>query len=92
MAALTREWPDVDFIWVDADRAHIAAGPVPAGWRFSYSADRSAHEAVEFPASPYAYVMGSNGRVLAKGLINHGADLGEMLARAFNVHLAVDQA
>jgi hypothetical protein len=92
MAVLTREWPDIEFIWVDADRGHLHAGPVPTGWRFSYSADRSAHEAVEFPASPYVYVIGSDARVLAKGLINHGSDVGEMVSGAFNVHLALDQA
>ncbi len=82
-AALPAQWPGVEFIWFDVDKAHLDAGPVPAGWAFAHSADRSAHEAVELPASPYAYVVSGSGKVMSKGLINDGMKLAELLAGAF---------
>jgi len=81
-AALSAQWPSVEFIWFDVDQAHLATGPVPAGWVFAHSADRSAHEAVELPASPYAYVISNRGKVMSKGLINDGEQLAELLAQA----------
>jgi hypothetical protein len=83
VAALPAQWPGVEFIWFDVDQAHLATGPIPDGWAFAHSADRSAHEAVELPASPYAYVVSSSGKVMSKGLINHGEQLAQMLTKAF---------
>jgi hypothetical protein len=83
LAAQAAQWPGVEFIWVDLDQSHLATGPIPAGWAFAYSTDRSAHEAVELPASPYAYVVSTRAKVISKGLINHGEQLTEMLTEAF---------
>ena len=83
VAELTRQWQDVDFMWVDAESRPLDGVGGLNGWRFLYSPDRSAHHAAEVPASPYAYMISNRARVLGKGLINGRDHLSEMLSAAF---------
>jgi hypothetical protein len=80
IAALPLAWQTIEFVWVDAEPPN---GPAPLGWQVGISADESAHAAMEVPGVPYAYVIGSGGRIVAKGLVNTFGDVNALLERAF---------
>ncbi|MBO0822938.1 MAG: hypothetical protein J2P27_03645 [Actinobacteria bacterium] len=87
---LAGRWPDVEFVWIDGPADLLDSRDHLDGWRFLRSQDKSAHQAVEVPASPYVYVVGNNSRVLAKGLVNHSGQLSNMIAQAFGEEMAVN--
>jgi hypothetical protein len=80
IAALPLAWQTIQFVWVDAEPP---ASPAPLGWQVGVSADESAHAAMEVPGVPYAYVIGPDSRILAKGLVNTFGDVNALLEQAF---------
>jgi hypothetical protein len=78
--ALPSERPDVEFLWIQSGSPEDDAPP--DGWRVISDIRGSAHEALEVPALPYAYVLDSAGIVRSKGLMNDLDDFRALLAEA----------
>jgi len=83
MAQIVQRYPSVQFLWVEG----LTKGqphPVSDGWTLALSPGSGAHAAMEIPGTPFAYLVSSGARVLAKGLINQPQDIESVLSRSSN--------
>ncbi len=81
-AGLPVSWPSSRFVWVDGTvtgRPRRAVDSAP-GWIVGTAQDDAVHAAWDVSGSPFAYVVGGNGRIAAKGVVNRAADVERMLA------------
>jgi hypothetical protein len=87
------EWAHlVDLIFVER-------GPLPAGpthdvpnrtqWMYAEDPEGELHEAFDIEATPYAFVIDSSRRVLAKGIVNELSDLEGVLSLALTEEKAL---
>ena len=81
-AGLPVSWPSSRFVWVDGTvtgRPRRAVDSAP-GWIVGTAQDDAVHAAWDVSGSPFAYVVGGNGRIAAKGVVNRAADVERLLA------------
>ena len=93
LANLPDARPGVDFIWVDGDSpqpAHQAVVDAP-GWVTATAAGDRVHREWAVSAVPFGYVVGDDGRVKAKSLVNGASDIDALLGAAPNVPLIIQQ-
>jgi hypothetical protein len=81
LAALTEEWPSIQFVWVDEKQDLL--NPPLKGWTVAVDPDRAALTAFAVPATPFAYVIDTTGRVAGKSLVNTPSDMAALLGRLF---------
>lgn len=75
-------WPEVSFIWFQ-DVLEDGKGARPSGWRiYEAAAGFSIGEAFQVSVSPFMFVLGQDGVVLAKGLVNSPTDVTAVLLGA----------
>jgi hypothetical protein len=82
LAQLARHFPSVKFMWIQSVDAGSAAEheiQLPPGWVQAMSSNGTAHDAMEIPGSPFAYLLDATGNVLAKGLVNQVPDMATMI-------------
>lgn len=77
---LATRHPSTQFLWVDSADAPRHA--LPANWVAASSAKSEAHRAMDIPNTPFMYVVATDGRILAKGLVNQISDIEGRLAPA----------
>jgi hypothetical protein len=80
---LPREWSQLEFVWVQGsvtgpDEA-IASAPEIPSWSVVAGHGMDAHRAFDVTAVPFALVIGPDGLVRSKGLINHPDDLTRLI-------------
>lgn len=81
-ASLPASWPASRFVWVDGTitgRPPRAVDSAP-GWIVGTAEGDAVHRAWDVSGSPFAYVVGANGRIAAKGVVNRAADVERLLA------------
>jgi hypothetical protein len=81
-ASLPASWPASRFVWVDGTitgRPPRAVDGAP-GWIVGTAEGDAVHKAWDVSGSPFAYVVGANGRIAAKGVVNRAADIERLLA------------
>ena len=81
-AGLPASWPSSRFVWVDGTvtgRPRRAVDSAP-GWIVGTAQDDAVHQAWDVSGAPFAYVVGANGRIAAKGVVNRAADVERLLA------------
>lgn len=81
LESVPRRRRDVEFVWLD-EKSPVK-GP-PQNWTLAVAGDGSAARLLDVPGFPFAYVLGSEGDVLAKGLINSVEEV-EQLVRIARV-------
>jgi hypothetical protein len=81
MAQIAQRYPSVRFLWVEG-LTKAQPHPVSDGWTLALSPDSGAHAAMDIPGTPFAYLVSSGARVLAKGLINHPHDIQNVMSRS----------
>jgi hypothetical protein len=70
---------DVEFVWLDEKKPDH---DIPVYWTVAVADDGSAARLLDVPGFPFAYVLGSDGQVLAKGLVNSGEEISSLIGRA----------
>jgi hypothetical protein len=70
--------PGLDFVWLDEKRPEQ---DLPTPWTVAVTADGSAARLLDVPGYPFAYVLGRDGKVLAKGLVNTSGEVEQLIAR-----------
>ena len=86
-ASLPGSWPTSRFVWVDGTitgRPPRAVDSAP-GWIVGTAEGDAVHAAWDVTGSPFAYVVGANGRIAAKGVVNRAADVERLLANVLGV-------
>lgn len=82
LAEAARRHSPIQFLWVQG--VLEAGNPLPStsNWVSARSHDSAAHEAMEVPGSPFAYLVSGDGHILAKGLVNEASDIDGLIAAA----------
>lgn len=84
--ALLESAPQFEHVWITPSmngRVQEENVSRPDGWVLALTPDERAHKQMDVPASPYAYVLGKDGKVLAKGLVNGLDDFEFLFGVAF---------
>lgn len=80
VGVLPAEHKAVEFWWIGSGTCE--ADQPPPAWKLACSKDRSAHDAMEIPALPFAYALDPDGIVRAKGLMNDLDDFRQLITVA----------
>lgn len=83
LTELASKWSSIEFIWVDGPAFNHDHDPI--GWTIAVNDQGTAIREMQIPAFPFAYVV-ADGRVAAKGLINHAQDIEELVQSALGSH------
>jgi hypothetical protein len=81
VGVLPAEHKAVEFWWIGSGMCEADQQPPPE-WKVACSEDRSAHDAMEVPALPFAYALDPDGIVRAKGLMNDLDDFRQLITVA----------
>jgi hypothetical protein len=81
MAQLAQRHPSVRFLWIE-ELSKSQPHAVADGWTLARSPGSGAHGAMEVPGTPFAYLISAEARILAKALINHPANIEDIVAAA----------
>jgi methylamine dehydrogenase accessory protein MauD len=81
VGVLPATYEAVEFWWIDSGTCEADRQP-PLDWKVGCSQDRSAHDAMEVPALPFAYALDPDGIVRAKGLMNDLEDFRQLVTAA----------
>jgi len=83
---LAREWPELGFLWIHGSTESaadaIASAPELPSWSVLAGAGMEAHQVFDVGAVPFGFVIGSDGAVRSKGLINEVDDIARLIERA----------
>jgi hypothetical protein len=82
MADVAARHETLQFIWIQQSQAPGHEIHLPQNWTNALSHNAAAHDAMEIPGSPFAYLISARGKILAKGLINSVQDIDSMIATA----------
>jgi hypothetical protein len=82
ITTLDQKYPSVRFVWIDGTRDPVHQ--IPAGWTVAGSHHGDAHQAMELPGTPFAYLISNDRHVLAKGIVNNAADIDVLLTGSFS--------
>jgi methylamine dehydrogenase accessory protein MauD len=82
VAFLPREWPHVEFVWVDREDGGQLSRSIDQarGWLRGVAAGDAAHREWDVSAVPFAFVVSAEGEILRKRLVNTRDDVRELLA------------
>ncbi len=86
-AFVAERYPTVRFIWIDG--GHAEPNPALSGWTILSSRHGNAHEALDIPGTPFAYLVSTESRIMSKGLINSVTDIESILKEAGEWETAV---
>jgi len=78
LAALPSRYPNIRFMWIEAARPrdhHLSPG-----WTIGVSPHGNAHQAMDVPGTPFAYIVSPDSRIVAKSLVNEPADMAMMIS------------
>jgi hypothetical protein len=78
VGALVNIYPSILFMWVSGrpDESH----PAPQGWIEASSHHGHAHNAMEIPGTPFAYVVSADSTIRSKGVVNSSRDIELLIA------------
>jgi hypothetical protein len=77
---LPAAWPGVGWLWVQVGGGPAAA---PPGWERAVAEDRSILTTLEAGSTPFAYALGPDGTVAARGPASDAGALASLAWRAF---------
>lgn len=89
--AIPEFWPGVRFVWIDSAIGNVGDKSTALSlkrWDVVSSDDESAHEAMDVAATPFTIVVGADGKVLSKGVVNSAEDVAGVLEAADETALA----
>lgn len=83
---LPAQWPKVKFVWVEgavlSDEDPVVTAPRLRAWDVVAGHEMDAHRTMDIAAVPFGLVIGADGAVLGKGLINRADDVLALLREA----------
>jgi hypothetical protein len=82
LARVAQRYHEVQFLWVQGERDHAHEVQMPQEWTLARSFGSTAHDTMEVPGSPFAYLIGADSHILAKGLVNDPSDIDGLIAAA----------
>jgi methylamine dehydrogenase accessory protein MauD len=82
LAVVTGRWPSVGFVWVHGSTSlddAVATAPSLPSWSVLAGNGMAAHQSFDVGTVPFAFVLGGDGRVRSKGLINGLDDIERLI-------------
>jgi thiol-disulfide isomerase/thioredoxin len=88
---LAAAWPSIEFVWIDRELPQPpeeAQADFLAGWRIGLSEDESAFKDFDVAGVPFFYVIGRDGIIAAKKLVNAVEDIQRLVKSVYGPELA----